>query len=163
MLFRSVERLDGGENLRQLSLHRNDEVQVLEAHVRPWDLADAMTRNQRPDVDVETCKKPLSGAPTVGVFGPPTSKFVFTRLARMVCSEDTRVYTSSGRTSLHPVRCYSCYWYLVCSRGYKQVREEKDLKSLVGRVNGCRELDHCSAVCSCRVLVCFSRVLIGSG
>ena len=35
--------------------------------------------------------------PCVGVFGPPTSKFVFARLARMVCSEDTRVYTSSGR------------------------------------------------------------------
>ena len=25
----------------------------------------------------------------VGVFGPPTSKFIFARLARMVCSEDT--------------------------------------------------------------------------
>ena len=29
-----VERLDGGGNLRQLSLHRNDEVQVPKAHVR---------------------------------------------------------------------------------------------------------------------------------
>ena len=27
---------------------------------------------------------------SVGVFGPPTSKFVFARLARMVCLEDTR-------------------------------------------------------------------------
>ena len=35
----------------------------------------------------------------VGVFGPPMSKFVFTRLARMVCSEDTRVYTGSDGTS----------------------------------------------------------------
>ena len=41
----------------------------------------------------------------VGVFGPPTSKFVFARLARMVCSEDTRVYTGSGGTSLLPICC----------------------------------------------------------
>ena len=32
----------------------------------------------------------------VGVFGPPMSKFVFARLARMVCSEDTRVYIGLG-------------------------------------------------------------------
>ena len=75
--------------------------------------------------------------PCVGVFGPPTSKFVFARLARMVCSEDTRVYIGSGETSLRLVRCYSCYRHLVCSRGYKQAREGEDPKSLVEGVNGC--------------------------
>ena len=74
---------------------------------------------------------------TVGVFGPPTSKFVFARLARMMCSEDTRVYTGSGGTSLRPVCCYSCYRHLVCSRGYKQAREGEVPKSLVEGVNGC--------------------------
>ena len=128
-----VERLDGGENLRQLSLHRNDEVQVPEAHIRTSDPADAVTSHPRPDVDVETHKKPLPSASTVGVFGPPTSKFVFTRLAWIVCSEDTRVYTSSGETSLRPIRCCSCYRHLVCSRGYKHAREGKDPKSEMNR------------------------------
>ena len=86
----------------------------------------------------------LSALTSVGVFGPPMSKFVFTRLARMVCSEDTRVYTGSGETSLHLVLCCSYYQHLVCSRGYKQAREGKDPKSLVKGVNGCRELDRCS-------------------
>ena len=98
-----VERLDGGGNLRQLSLRRNDEVQVLEAHVRAQDPADAVTSHPRLDVDVETRKKPLPDVPTVSVFGPPASKFVFARLAQMVCSEDTRVYTGSGEMSLCPV------------------------------------------------------------
>ena len=126
-----MDRLDGGGNLRQLSLRRNDEVQVPKAHVHARDPADAVTSHPRPDVDVEMCKKPLPGAPTIGVFRPPTSKFLFVRLARMVCSEDTRVYAYSGRTSLHPVRCCSCYRYLVCSRGYKQAREGEDHKFLV--------------------------------
>ena len=69
-----VVRLDGGGNLRQLSLRRNDEVQVLKVHMRAQDPADAVTSYLRPDVDVETRKKPLPDAPTVGVFGPPTSK-----------------------------------------------------------------------------------------
>ena len=73
----------------------------------------------------------------VGVFGPPMSKFVFARLAQMVWSEDIRVYTGSGGTSLHPVRYCSCYRQLVCSRGYKQAREGEDPKSLVEGVNGC--------------------------
>ena len=93
-----VERSDGGGSLRQLSLHHNDEVWVLGVHVRAQDLADAKTSHPRPYVDIETCKKPLSGMPTVGVFEPPTSKFVFARLARMVCSKDTRVYTGYFRT-----------------------------------------------------------------
>ena len=114
-----VERLDGDKSLRQPSLRCDDEVQVLEAHVCARDLADTMTCHPRPDVDVEMGKKPLPGASTVGIFGPPTSKFIFVLLARMVCSKDTRVYTGSGRTSLRTVRCCSCYWHLVCSRGYK--------------------------------------------
>ena len=132
-----MERLDGSRNLRQLSLRCNDEVQVPEAHVHARDPADAVTSHPRPDVDVETHKKPLPGTPTVSVFGPPTSKFVFARLAQMVCSEDTRVYTGSGGMSLCPVCCCSCYRHLVCSRGYKQAREGKDPKSLVKGVNGC--------------------------
>ena len=66
---------------------------------------------------------------TVGVFEPPTSKFIFACLARIVCSEDTRIYTGSGGTSLHPVYCCSCYRHLVYSRDYKQAREAKDPKS----------------------------------
>ena len=96
-----------------------------------WDPADVMTSHPRPDVDVETRKKDLPGALTVGVFGPPTIKFVFARLARMVCSEDIRVYTSLGETFLRLVCCCSCYRHLVCSRGYKKAREGKDPKSLV--------------------------------
>ena len=75
------------------------------AHVRAWDPTNAVTSHLKSDVDVETRKKPLTGVPIVDVFGPPMSKFVFARLARMVCSEDTRVYTGSGRTSLRPVHC----------------------------------------------------------
>ena len=62
-----MERLDDNGNLHQLSLHRNDEVQVSEAHVRARDPADAVTSHPRPDVDVETRKRLLLGAPTVGV------------------------------------------------------------------------------------------------
>ena len=53
-----MERLDGGESLRHLSLCRDDEVQVPKAHVRARDPADAMTRHPRLDVDVEMRKKP---------------------------------------------------------------------------------------------------------
>ena len=73
----------------------------------------------------------------VGVFGPPMSKFVFARLAQMVCSKDIRVYTGSDRTSLRPVCWYLCYQQLVCSRGYKQARKGEDPNSLVEGVNGC--------------------------
>ena len=104
-----VERLDGDRSLHQLSPCRDNEVQIPKAHVHARDPANVVTSHPRPDVDVETRKKPLLGAPTVGVFRPPMSKFVFARLARMVCSEDKRVYTGSGGTSLRPVRCCSCY------------------------------------------------------
>ena len=85
-----MEWLDGGRSLRQLSLSRDDEVQVPKANMHAQDPAGAVTSHPRPGVDVETLKRPLPGAPTVSVFRPPTSKFVFTRLARMVCLEDTR-------------------------------------------------------------------------
>jgi len=62
-----VERLDGSGSLCQLSLHYDDEVQAFEVHVRAWDPADAMASHPRPDVDVETRKKPLPGVPTVDV------------------------------------------------------------------------------------------------
>jgi hypothetical protein len=67
---------------------------------------------------------------------PSTSKFVSARLARMMSAEDTRNYTDSGRTSLRPVRCCSRYRLGVCSKGYKQTREERGLKSLVSVLNG---------------------------
>ena len=85
------------------------------------------------------CHKPLTSTQyksVVGVFGPPTSKFVFARLARMVCSKDIRVYTSLDRTSLRLVRCCSCYRHLVYSRGYKRTREGEGPKSLVKGSNG---------------------------
>ena len=65
-----MERLDDGGNLRQLSLYRNDEVQVPKVHVRARDPADTVTSHPRPDVDVETRKKPIPTASTVSVFGP---------------------------------------------------------------------------------------------
>ena len=57
-------------------------------------------------------------------FGSPASKFISARLARMVCSEDTRIYIGSGGISLHLVCCCSCYQHLVCSRGCKRMREK---------------------------------------
>ena len=62
-----MERLDDGGGLCQLSLHRDDEIQVPEAHMHARYPADTVTSHPRPDVDVETHKKPLPGAPTVGV------------------------------------------------------------------------------------------------
>ena len=53
-----MERLDGVGNLRQLSLRRNNAVQVPESHVRTRDPADAVTSHPRPDVVIETRKTP---------------------------------------------------------------------------------------------------------
>ena len=100
-----MERLDGGGNLRQLSLRCNDEVQVPEAHMRARDLSNIVTSHLRSDVDIETRKKPQPSALIVGILEPPMSKFVFARLARMVCSENTRIYIGSGEMSLCPVCC----------------------------------------------------------
>jgi hypothetical protein len=40
----------------------------------------------------------------------------------MVCKEDIEIYTSLGKMSLRPVRAARVL-ALVCSRGYKRVRE----------------------------------------
>ena len=61
------ERLDGGMSQRQLSSHRDDEVQVPEAHVCSRDPANIVASHPWPNVNVETRKGPLPGAPTVGV------------------------------------------------------------------------------------------------
>jgi hypothetical protein len=94
------------------------------------DLADAVASHPWPDVDDNMSKRRLPGTPTVGVSKPPTSKFVSAHLAQMVSAEDTRNYTGSGRTSLRPVRCCSCYRLYVCSRGYKRTKEGGCPKSL---------------------------------
>ena len=62
-----VERLDDGGSLRQLSLPPDDEVMAPEAHVHARDLADIVTNHPRLGVDVETHKRPLPGALTIGV------------------------------------------------------------------------------------------------
>ena len=62
-----VERLDGGGSLCQLFLRRDDEVRIPKAHVHARDTADAVGSHPRPSVDVETCKMPLPGVPTVSV------------------------------------------------------------------------------------------------
>ena len=62
-----MERSDGGGSHGQLSLCRADKVQVLEAHVRAQDPAEAVTSRSRPGVDVETRKRLLLGAPTIDV------------------------------------------------------------------------------------------------
>ena len=104
--------------------------------MQPWTIVDVEESETQARNHAEYLRSNLEEH-SVGVFGPPTSKFVFTCLVRMVCSEDTRVYPGSGGTYLRPVRCCSCYRHLVCSRGYKQAREGKDPKSLVEGVNGC--------------------------
>ena len=62
-----VERSDGGGSYHQLSLHRDDEVWVPEAHVRAQDPADVVTSHSRPGVDVEMRKRTLPGATTISV------------------------------------------------------------------------------------------------
>ena len=97
--------------------------------MRPRDPADSVTSHLRPDVDVETRKKALPGAPTVGVFEPLMSKFVFARLARMVCLEDIRVYTGSSRTSFvqFAAACVTGTWLAV---GVTNRRERERISSL---------------------------------
>ena len=81
-------------------------------------------------------------------FEPPSSKFVSARLGRMVCSEDTRIYTGSGGMSLRPVCCCSCYRHLVYSRGYKRAREGEVPKSLVKGLKSAESLFSCVLVFS---------------
>ena len=63
------------------------------------------------------------------------------------------IYTGSGGTSLRPVCCCSCYRHLVCSRGYKQVREGEDPKSPVEGVKGA-ESSLAAQPCARIVLLC---------
>ena len=60
-------RLDGGVSQCQLFSHRDDEVQLPEAHVCARNLADTVASHPWPNVNVETRKSPLLGAPTIGV------------------------------------------------------------------------------------------------
>ena len=62
-----MERLDDSGSLGQLSLHRDDEVQAPKVYARSRDLADDMASHLGSGVDVETRKRPLPGAPTIGV------------------------------------------------------------------------------------------------
>ena len=61
------ERLCGGRRPHQLFPHRDDEVQVPEAHMRARDPAEVVTSHPMSGVDIETRKRPLPSAPTVSV------------------------------------------------------------------------------------------------
>jgi len=81
-----VEGLNDDTCPCQLSLRRDDEVQVPEAHMCARDPADVVTSHPRPGVDVEMRKRPLSGTPTIGVLSKHQRVNLYiTRLARMVC------------------------------------------------------------------------------
>jgi hypothetical protein len=67
------------------------------------------------------CTKPTWHA-NCRYFGLPTSEFVFARLDRMVCKEDTELYIGSGGICLRPIRTARVP-ALICSRGYKRTRE----------------------------------------
>ena len=69
------ERLDGEMGQRQLSSHRDDEVQVTETHVCARDLADCMVSHPRPDL--ECAKSPTWRANYRCFEQTPTSKFIF--------------------------------------------------------------------------------------
>ena len=62
-----AKKLDGGGSPCQLSLCGDEEIQALEAHVRARDPADAVASHMWTVVDNKTRKRPLPGAPTVGV------------------------------------------------------------------------------------------------
>ena len=105
------ERLDGGVSQCQLSSHRDDEVQVTEAHVCAQDPADSVASHPWPDFNVGMRKGPLPGAPTIGV----SSKHQLVNLYYCAFDPDGvlkryKVYTGSGIISLRPVRdCCSYY------------------------------------------------------
>ena len=78
------ERLDGDVCQRQLSSHRDDEVQVTEMHVCARDLADCVASHRRPDL--ERAKAPTWRTNCPYFEQTPTSKFIFVvRQAWMVC------------------------------------------------------------------------------
>jgi hypothetical protein len=62
-----VKEADGGASLRQSSLRGDNKVQAPKTHVCAWDLAFAVASHPRPAKDDETRKRPLLGAPTIGV------------------------------------------------------------------------------------------------
>ena len=62
-----MERLNDNRCPRQLSLRRDDEVQVLKMHARAQDPGDVVSSHPRPGIDVETRKRPLPSTPTVDV------------------------------------------------------------------------------------------------
>ena len=68
------ERLDGCVGQRQLSSHRDNEVQVTEMHVCAWDPADCMASHPR--LDLEHAKAPTWRANCRCFEQTPTSKFI---------------------------------------------------------------------------------------
>ena len=71
----------------------------------------------------------------------------------MVCLKDTRFILVRQNVPMSSSSLLLALLALkVCSRGYKRARGTRP-KSLVERVNGCRELSYCSVVCLCCVLV----------
>ena len=68
------ERLDGGVGQRQLSSHRDDEVQVTETHMYAWDPADCVASHLRPDL--ERAKAPTWRANCRCFEQAPASKFL---------------------------------------------------------------------------------------
>ena len=66
------------------------------------------------------------------------SKFVFARLTRMVCLEDTRfILVRAECPYVQFIAAAVLLALKVCSRGYKRAREGNDPKSLVEEVNRC--------------------------
>ena len=80
--------------------------------MRAWDPADAVTSHPRPNVDIETRKKPLPGARNCWCFELPTSKFLVLRIWL-----GQKVPTSSSSLLLMLLALK------VRSRGYKWARE----------------------------------------
>ena len=104
------ERLDGNVSQRQLSSHRDDEVQVTEMHVCARDLVDSVASHPWPDVNIGTSKGPLPSAPTVGISSKHQRVNLYLlRVGPGWCAKRHKVYTGSGRISLRPVCCCSCY------------------------------------------------------
>ena len=68
------------------------------------DLADDVTSHPRSDVDVETRKKPLPGAPIVSVSSKHQRVNLYLlRVGPGWCAKRHKVYTGSDRMSLRPV------------------------------------------------------------
>ena len=105
------KRLNGSVSQCQLFSHRDDEVQVSEAHVCTRDPADTVASHLWPNVSVGMRKGPLPGAPTVGVLSKhQLVNLYLLRVGPGWCAKRHKVYIGSGRMSLCPVCCCcSCY------------------------------------------------------